>query len=99
MNKKHRAAFKTFFVPFVAAAVLFNAALPPAAARAQSPERPAPDLASFVNPFVGTGNSPLPDHLGGNGSGNTFPGATTPFGMVQFGPDTDKSFGPNDRGS
>ena len=33
--------------------------------------------ASFVNPFVGTG-----------GHGHTFPGATTPFGMVQLSPDT-----------
>ncbi len=31
----------------------------------------------FVNPFVGTG-----------GHGHTFPGATTPFGMVQLSPDT-----------
>ena len=35
------------------------------------------DLASFVNPFVGTG-----------GHGHTFPGATVPFGMVQLSPDT-----------
>ncbi|MBI1307605.1 MAG: alpha-mannosidase [Bacteroidetes bacterium] len=32
---------------------------------------------SYVNPFVGTG-----------GHGHTFPGATTPFGMVQLSPDT-----------
>jgi predicted alpha-1,2-mannosidase len=35
------------------------------------------DLASYVNPFVGTG-----------GHGHTFPGATVPFGMVQLSPDT-----------
>ena len=33
--------------------------------------------AKLVNPFVGTG-----------GHGHTFPGPTTPFGMVQLGPDT-----------
>lgn len=33
--------------------------------------------ASYVNPFIGTG-----------GHGHTFPGATTPFGMVQLSPDT-----------
>ncbi len=33
--------------------------------------------ASLVNPFIGTG-----------GHGHTFPGATTPFGMVQLSPDT-----------
>jgi predicted alpha-1,2-mannosidase len=35
------------------------------------------DLASFVNPFIGTG-----------GHGHTYPGATCPFGMVQLSPDT-----------
>ena len=35
------------------------------------------DLASHVNPFVGTG-----------AHGHTFPGATVPFGMVQLSPDT-----------
>ncbi len=36
------------------------------------------DNARFVNPFIGTG-----------GHGHTFPGACTPFGMVQLSPDTD----------
>lgn len=35
------------------------------------------ELFTYVNPFVGTG-----------GHGHTFPGATTPFGMVQLSPDT-----------
>ncbi len=35
------------------------------------------DPASYVDPFIGTG-----------GHGHTFPGATVPFGMVQFSPDT-----------
>mgnify|MGYP001256017180 CR=1 FL=1 len=34
------------------------------------------DRASFVNPFIGT-----------DGPGNTYPGATVPFGMVQLSPD------------
>ncbi len=34
-------------------------------------------LAELVNPFIGTG-----------GHGHTFPGATSPFGMVQLSPDT-----------
>ena len=33
-------------------------------------------LTSFVNPFIGT-----------DGPGNTYPGATVPFGMVQLSPD------------
>ena len=39
------------------------------------------DLIKYVNPFVGT-----------EGDGNTYPGAVTPFGLVQFSPDTDKKF-------
>jgi putative alpha-1,2-mannosidase len=35
------------------------------------------DFTQYVNPFIGTG-----------GHGHTFPGATTPFGMVQLSPDT-----------
>jgi predicted alpha-1,2-mannosidase len=37
----------------------------------------AQNLQQFVNPMIGTG-----------GHGHTFPGATTPFGMVQLSPDT-----------
>jgi predicted alpha-1,2-mannosidase len=36
----------------------------------------APDLAGEVNPFIGTANG-----------GNTYPGATLPFGMVAFSPE------------
>ena len=35
------------------------------------------DAAQYVDPFIGT-----------SGHGHTFPGATVPFGMVQFSPDT-----------
>ena len=35
------------------------------------------DVIDYVNPFIGTG-----------GHGHTYPGATSPFGMVQLGPDT-----------
>ncbi|WP_207534706.1 GH92 family glycosyl hydrolase [Desertivirga arenae] len=35
-------------------------------------------LSSYVDPFIGT-----------QGNGNTFPGATYPFGMVKLGPDCD----------
>lgn len=35
------------------------------------------DLASFIDPFIGTG-----------GHGHTYPGPTLPFGMVQLSPDT-----------
>lgn len=42
-----------------------------------SSDQPQPErLTSFVNPFMGT-----------DGPGNTYPGATVPFGMVQLSPD------------
>ncbi len=46
----------------------------------QRPTSTDTSLVDFVNPFVGT-----------EGAGNTFPGPSTPFGMVQIGPDTDDS--------
>jgi predicted alpha-1,2-mannosidase len=45
------------------------------------------DAASWVNPFVGTDASAANYGTGG-GAGNTYPGATVPFGMVQWSPDT-----------
>ena len=45
----------------------------------QACNKPAADPATFVNPMIGTG-----------GHGHTFPGATTPFGLVQLSPDTRK---------
>lgn len=45
------------------------------------------DPARYVNPFVGT-RAGGRDFGHGGGAANTFPGASTPFGMVQFSPDT-----------
>ncbi|GAA1215741.1 hypothetical protein GCM10009665_01940 [Kitasatospora nipponensis] len=45
------------------------------------------DPAQYVNAFVGT-KQLAPDFGNGGGAGNTFPGATAPFGMVQWSPDT-----------
>ena len=47
------------------------------AALASCQKQPAVEPASLVDPFIGTG-----------GHGHTFPGATVPFGMMQFSPDT-----------
>lgn len=47
------------------------------------PVASAADLARYVNPLAGT--RPGPGTFGG---GHNFPGATVPFGMVQWGPDT-----------
>ena len=45
------------------------------------------DLARHVNPFVGTAPGGV-DSGYSAGTGNTFPGAVVPFGMVQWSPDT-----------
>src|ERR1039458_5618264 len=37
-------------------------------------------LSEYIRPFVGT-----------QGEGNTYPGPSAPFGMIQIGPDTDKT--------
>lgn len=42
----------------------------------------ATDFTRYVNPFIGTGA------VHGGLSGNNYPGATLPFGMVQLSPDT-----------
>ncbi|GGW95734.1 alpha-1,2-mannosidase [Streptomyces malachitofuscus] len=60
----------------LAALVVAGGALSPVPAVAQAPAA-APQLTSLVNPFIGTQNF-----------GNTFPGASAPFGMVQVSPDT-----------
>lgn len=53
------------------------------------------DGSQYADPMVGTQNNNL-DIVGyGGNRGNTFPGATLPFGMVQWSPDT----GYNDNGS
>ena len=52
-------------------------------------EQPA-DLTRYVNPFVGTAAGG-PDYGLTNAYGDTFPGAASPFGMVQWSPDTTPS--------
>jgi predicted alpha-1,2-mannosidase len=46
--------------------------------RAKASDKKLPQLADYVRPFVGA-----------QGEGNTFPGPSVPFGMVQISPDTD----------
>jgi predicted alpha-1,2-mannosidase len=43
--------------------------------------------ADYVNPFIGASTSAAAAHVY-HGLGKTFPGATTPFGMVQLNPNT-----------
>ncbi len=51
-----------------------------------SPRRQDMMLTQFVDPFIGTGMNPDSRH-----AGNVSPGATVPFGMVNFGPNTPRS--------
>ena len=41
-----------------------------------------------MNPFAGTGQGQLNFYFTGGNSGNTYPGANLPFGMIQWSPDT-----------
>ncbi|MFI7002316.1 GH92 family glycosyl hydrolase [Nocardia sp. NPDC050175] len=50
------------------------------------------DSSRYVNPFVGTQDGG-PDFGHGGGAGMTFPGAVTPFGMMQWSPDTVRTAG------
>jgi predicted alpha-1,2-mannosidase len=58
--------------------------LAPAAPAAGTPQGPA----GLVDPFVGT-DVGAPEFGTGGGGGNTFPGATLPFGMLGWSPDTE----------
>jgi predicted alpha-1,2-mannosidase len=54
-----------------------------------APGIPLPDVTQYVNPFIGTANAPnVTNPVGGGEGGSDFPGATVPWGMVQFSPDT-----------
>jgi putative alpha-1,2-mannosidase len=46
------------------------------------------DLTPYVNPLIGTDDSNSPSPVSGGAGGSTYPGATVPFGGVQFSPDT-----------
>lgn len=61
----------------LAALLVAGGAMGPAPAAARPQGAATPQLTSLVNPFIGTQNF-----------GNTFPGASAPFGMVQVSPDT-----------
>ncbi|MGP5714529.1 GH92 family glycosyl hydrolase [Brachybacterium tyrofermentans] len=62
--------------PFIAFAAALSLAAPLASAAPTDAASPA-DSVDLVNPFIGS-----------QAEGNTFPGASLPFGMVQLSPDT-----------
>jgi predicted alpha-1,2-mannosidase len=65
-----------------------------AAGRARAAD--ADDLAALVDPFIGTGKATgaVTGAPGGGDAGNTFPGATLPFGMIAWSPETTNAFTP-----
>ena len=66
----------------VAGCLLFTVLMCPAAVTAQDK-----DLAHWVNPFIGASTNT--ETAGAyHGLGKTFPGAATPYGMVQVSPQT-----------
>ncbi|MBA3823642.1 MAG: glycoside hydrolase family 92 protein [Ktedonobacterales bacterium] len=50
--------------------------------------RPHSALTGFINPFIGTADSNVANPVPGGASGGTFPGASAPFGRVEWSPDT-----------
>ncbi|MFF5126348.1 GH92 family glycosyl hydrolase [Streptomyces syringium] len=69
--------------PRILTVALALAAMLGGTALVSAPAAPrAEPLTDLVNPFIGTQNE-----------GNTFPGASVPFGMVQLSPDTRRDFG------
>lgn len=48
----------------------------------------APPLTSYVNPFIGTSPSPGANYGFAFDTGDVFPGAACPLGLLQFSPDT-----------
>jgi predicted alpha-1,2-mannosidase len=52
--------------------------------------RADPDLLQWVDPFIGTAETESPETAAAFKAGNVNPGASLPWGMVQFSPDTPK---------
>jgi predicted alpha-1,2-mannosidase len=63
----------------VVSQILLLTLLPSVGLHAKPPATDQPPLSDYVRPFVGT-----------QGEGNTYPGPSAPFGMVQLSPDTEK---------
>lgn len=80
-----RRALRSLGVGLIALAITAAAGSPdPASARTHR------HLTGYVNPFSGTAAGG-PDFGTGGGAGNTYPGATLPFGMLNWSPDTTPS--------
>ena len=83
--KTHQATTHSWQIILLAGAALIGLSVPAVCAVANAKD-PTP-LADYVRPFVGA-----------QGEGNTFPGPSVPFGMVQISPDTDTTNWDTDSG-
>ncbi|MBA3459844.1 MAG: glycoside hydrolase family 92 protein, partial [Deltaproteobacteria bacterium] len=54
----------------------------------RGPVPPTHPRSGLVDPFIGTDDGDAPDPPPGDSGGAVFPGATVPFGMIQWSPDT-----------
>jgi putative alpha-1,2-mannosidase len=84
MRRKLRPWVRRVRMVTAAVAVLGAAVATLTPAVAEAGAAGSDQLTDLVNPFIGTQND-----------GNTYPGATVPFGMVQFSPDTGHNTGYN----
>ena len=57
----------------------------------RGPVPPTHPRVGLVDPFIGTDDGDAPDPPPGDAGGAVFPGATVPFGMIQWSPDTGPS--------
>lgn len=80
---RRRSARRTWRSAAILAGAAVVAGVLPAVAAAPASAATVSDPASYVNPFIGTGN-------GGAqvGAVDEYPGPDAPFGMIQWGPDT-----------
>jgi predicted alpha-1,2-mannosidase len=74
-------------VRLFAALALVAVTLAPDVASSAQPD-PSPDLAAYVNPFIGTAPAPNTGYGLEFDSGDTLPGAVYPSGMLAWSPDT-----------
>jgi predicted alpha-1,2-mannosidase len=72
----------------LAPAMPVAAAAPAAAAPAAAAPAPGGGLAGYVNPFIGTQPAPSSHYGFGFDTGDVFPGAVAPHGMLAWSPDT-----------
>jgi len=78
---------KKHLIPLLLLLLVASACMEPSPSQGKPREVSTSTVTQYVNPFIGTAEGGSHFGFGGN-SGDTFPGATYPMGMVQWSPDT-----------